>query len=739
MATPIHLKHSAQAGRVPDAGVLANGELAINTRDVKAYIKNADGQVVQIAGTDNPTNDGRYLRIDADASAQTVESTDPTTFDGLVEAGDGVKVTGGAANSVSSGGAAGTYLNNSGNYVVALDNSNHTNFSLENGVRVTNSIPDGSSGTAGFYSQSDFRSVTGTVDSHICIKAAATGGGNKILDFKGFVADSAENIVPNTADAVGYGYYSDNNNNTSKPNAKFFNFFANGSAPNFFAGSTYIGGTATRNTLELWKSTLTEEQKEQLSAGTLAIPANVSTPGDGSFARQWWYDQQSAEDQALIDSGELEYPKHFQAENFVEPFELGVTTTINLLSNNGRGEFGGGVKISGGNEVGVDTGLYYRNGTAELGLARQGVAQVTFERNRARRFLPDKDGRSFGWQAWGALTQEVTEAVGFSSYFESSTEAIPELTHYYANQLNDVTAAITKGFAADSGLVNGTTATYAFYSNIPNGPGPANYNFYASNSAPNFFKGQVKIGTDSDTEDPLTTNSSILHLGVTPNGTMTVSRGATNPALTAIGINRVGNTSGNLITFYQTGTEVDSIQLDGSGGITCGTSDYRVKENIVDLPSATAAIKSLRPVNFNFNWAPGTTRPGFIAHEVSDVLPAAVVGDKDATVAIGTLADYDGTVLETEVTEPDASELTYTEMVPDEHQTTAIDGEPKMVEVTRTKTWTETGTKPVYQGVDQTKLIPLLTKALQEALERIEALEAAAGGASAAKATAKKK
>ena len=85
MATPIHLKHSAQAGRVPDAGVLANGELAINTKDVKAYIKNADGQVVQIAGADNPTTDGRYLRIDSGASAQTVASTDPTTFSGQVE------------------------------------------------------------------------------------------------------------------------------------------------------------------------------------------------------------------------------------------------------------------------------------------------------------------------------------------------------------------------------------------------------------------------------------------------------------------------------------------------------------------------------------------------------------------------------------------------------------------------------------------------------------------------------
>ena len=41
----------------------------------------------------------------------------------------------------------------------------------------------------------------------------------------------------------------------------------------------------------------------------------------------------------------------------------------------------------------------------------------------------------------------------------------------------------------------------------------------------------------------------------------------------------------------------------------------------------------------------------------------------------------------------------------------------------RTRTWTATGTRAVYQGVDQTKLIPLLTKALQEALDRIEQLE----------------
>ena len=121
-----------------------------------------------------------------------------------------------------------------------------------------------------------------------------------------------------------------------------------------------------------------------------------------------------------------------------------------------------------------------------------------------------------------------------------------------------------------------------------------------------------------------------------------------------------------------------------------------MKENIVDLPSATDTIKSLRPVNFNFTSHPGKTRPGFIAHEVSEILPVAVTGEKDATETIGTHTNAEG-VITTDVTEPEA--IPYGE------------------------TWVQTGTRPVYQGVDQTKLIPLLTKALQEVLEKNEELE----------------
>ena len=109
-----------------------------------------------------------------------------------------------------------------------------------------------------------------------------------------------------------YGFYSNITEDPLKSRA----FYSANSASNFFNGSPTLVATLPATPFELWKSTLTEEQLEQLEAGTLVAPANVSVPGDGEFARQWWYDQQSAEDQALIDSGELEYPRQSSSSYF---------------------------------------------------------------------------------------------------------------------------------------------------------------------------------------------------------------------------------------------------------------------------------------------------------------------------------------------------------------------------------------------------------------------------------------
>ena len=129
------------------------------------------------------------------------------------------------------------------------------------------------------------------------------------------------------------------------------------------------------------------------------------------------------------------------------------------------------------------------------------------------------------------------------------------------------------------------------------------------------------------------------------------------------------------------------------------TSDYRLKENISYDFDATSRLKQLKPARFNWiSDENNTTIDGFIAHEVSGIVPEAISGEKDGTEDIGTIKDENGKVLRTNVLE-----------------ITKQDGE----------TWTKTGTKNAYQGIDQSKLVPLLVKTIQELEARITALEKA--------------
>lgn len=118
-------------------------------------------------------------------------------------------------------------------------------------------------------------------------------------------------------------------------------------------------------------------------------------------------------------------------------------------------------------------------------------------------------------------------------------------------------------------------------------------------------------------------------------------------------------------------------------------SDYRLKEDIVELEGAIEKVKALKPCNFA--WKEGGRSDGFIAHELNEVCPSAVFGEKDAM----------------RMQEYEVSPEVYDE-------NGAIVEEAVM------------GTREVedHQGIDDTRLIPILTKALQEALAKIESLEA---------------
>jgi hypothetical protein len=138
---------------------------------------------------------------------------------------------------------------------------------------------------------------------------------------------------------------------------------------------------------------------------------------------------------------------------------------------------------------------------------------------------------------------------------------------------------------------------------------------------------------------------------------------------TGTGWNMRHNATSNGGTFYfisfaAAGTGVGGITSNSTTTTYGTTSDYRLKENIEPITDSVDRLKQLNPCKFNFIAAPERTVDGFLAHEVQTHVPESVVGEKDAV-------DQSG--------------------------------------------------EPVYQNIDQSKLVPLLTAALQEAVARIEA------------------
>jgi len=121
------------------------------------------------------------------------------------------------------------------------------------------------------------------------------------------------------------------------------------------------------------------------------------------------------------------------------------------------------------------------------------------------------------------------------------------------------------------------------------------------------------------------------------------------------------------ISFTNPNGVVGSISTSASATAFNTSSDYRLKENVTPVTDGITRLQQLKPSRFNFIADPSKTVDGFIAHEVQTIVPEAITGEKDEV-------DEEG--------------------------------------------------NPVYQGIDQSKIVPLLTAALQEAISEIESLKA---------------
>ncbi len=133
-----------------------------------------------------------------------------------------------------------------------------------------------------------------------------------------------------------------------------------------------------------------------------------------------------------------------------------------------------------------------------------------------------------------------------------------------------------------------------------------------------------------------------------------------------LGIKAPSDASGSqVLHFYAGTTQVGNVNVSTSATSYATSSDYRLKENVVAISDGITRLKTLKPYRFNFKVDASTTVDGFFAHEVTAV-PEAITGTKDEV---------------------------------------------------------DSDNNPVYQGIDQSKLVPLLTAALQESVKKIETLE----------------
>ena len=97
-----------------------------------------------------------------------------------------------------------------------------------------------------------------------------------------------------------------------------------------------------------------------------------------------------------------------------------------------------------------------------------------------------------------------------------------------------------------------------------------------------------------------------------------------------------------------------------TSGYTGGNfSDYRLKNNVTNLTGSLDKITQLRAVSYNHVNTPDKTELGFIAHEINDVFPEFVHGEKDAVWTQEDIDNYEGQLPDVEVGDIKAQQVDY--------------------------------------------------------------------------------
>ena len=299
-------------------------------------------------------------------------------------------------------------------------------------------------------------------------------------------------------------------------------------------------------------------------------------------------------------------------------------------------------------DASVSGTLSITSGNTSNGVFSTGTKDLVFSTNSTERFRLRNSTGAFGiGTSSPAQKLDVNGNIGVGG-----TQVINSSRNAFFNQLT-IGGSPSKNFDyASSTLTMGSVDDDDFFVNIKGfGGGTA---VYLGETSVN-VTGELLVGKTA-------LNTNTVGVECRDDGLLVATR--TNAVVSVI--NRK-TSDGAAMQFRKDNTTVGSISVTGSSTAYNTSSDYRLKENVTDMTGALSRVNQLKPKRFNFiSDDTNTLVDGFLAHEVSDIIPEAITGAKDEV-------DDDG--------------------------------------------------NPVYQGIDQAKLVPLLVKAIQEQQAQIEALQ----------------
>ena len=273
----------------------------------------------------------------------------------------------------------------------------------------------------------------------------------------------------------------------------------------------------------------------------------------------------------------------------------------------------------------------------------------------------------------GNITANQAMAIGFeTTAWADNSFAGGNDTNAFGEQ-SFAFGAGTTASKGDSNIALGLGVTTNTNSTTAIGAGQVvvgKFNNYSSNIAHNFAVG-TGLSNNARVTGFCVTNVGYSGMGMeNPASKLDIlsSSNTNNSTVLRVRTSNNPNAPEKVVGFYvNTVTERGFISVNQYATAYSTSSDYRLKENIIPIHNSIERLKELKPSRFNFiGTDPTNTVDGFIAHEAAEVVPESVTGEKDAV-------DEDN--------------------------------------------------NPAYQGIDQSKIVPLLTAALQEAVSKIEQLE----------------